>query len=166
MAIPRTSVQTALTGAAGEHYVIGALLRRGVLAAAAPPGTSEVDLLIVDRSGSVSATVQVKTRLRGSSGWSMSSKHERVEGSGLFYAFVDWIDPMLPRSWIVPSAMVADYVRTSHASWLESPGRQGQPHNETDMRRLEDRPQSFPLPERFMPGWMDRFSEAWHLLGG
>ena len=96
----------------------------------------------------------------------MNVKHESIDGPRLFYAFVDWIDLALPHTWIVPSAMVADYVRTSHTSWLGSPGRQGQPHNPTDMRRLEDRHQSFALPDRFAPGWIDTFSEAWHLLGG
>jgi hypothetical protein len=109
--------------------------------------------------------VQVKTRARPSSGWPMHAKHERIEGSDLFYAFVDWADA-LPLTWIVPSATVADYVRTSHVLWIETPGRSGQSHNPTDMRRLEDRQQAFALPVRFAPGWIDAYREAWHLLGG
>ena len=63
-----------LVGPAGEHFV---LYRQGMLASLAPPGTPTIDLLVLDYRETVSATVQVKTRMAGSRpGWVMGVKQQ------------------------------------------------------------------------------------------
>ena len=56
-----------------------------------------------------------------------------------------------PEYYVVPKADVAKHVSESHQRWLRTPGRQGQPHVDTDMRKFED-------PER-------RYRDRWELLG-
>ena len=40
--------QASLLGAAGEHYVLSQLLRRGYIAALAPQGVPNADIVITD----------------------------------------------------------------------------------------------------------------------
>jgi hypothetical protein len=44
--------QTSLTGVAGEHYILYALLREGYIAALAPTGVPNADILVTDMEGS------------------------------------------------------------------------------------------------------------------
>jgi hypothetical protein len=79
-------------GAAGEHYVMCQLLRRGLIAALAPVGVPNTDIVVTDDIGDRMCAVQVKTRVEKGSdgGWHMSVKHESVQSDTLFYAFVDF----------------------------------------------------------------------------
>jgi hypothetical protein len=64
---------------------------------------------------------------------------------------------------VIPSSVVANYVKTEHEVWLATPGLRGQPHNDNAGRRLlprhKDRIPGFP------DGWMDQYRERWDLLG-
>ena len=42
---------TSLLGAAGEYYVMSELLQRGYIAALAPQGVPNVDIVVTDLSG-------------------------------------------------------------------------------------------------------------------
>lgn len=67
---------TALTGAAGESFVLYQLQRRGLLAAQCPANAYAADILVFSPSMSVGSMVQVKTRTIGrDQGWHMSEKH-------------------------------------------------------------------------------------------
>lgn len=80
----------ALVGPAGEHYVLFRLYRLGLMAALAPPGAPDVDVLVLTPDQEVAAQVQVKTRTYGTDkGWHMKPKHERLVDDRLIYAFVD-----------------------------------------------------------------------------
>jgi hypothetical protein len=83
---------TSLTGAAGEHFVMSELLRRGMIAALAPAGVPNCDIVVTDDIGDRLCAVQVKTRLgKGADrGWHMSKKHEQLSSPSLFYCFVDF----------------------------------------------------------------------------
>jgi hypothetical protein len=59
---PRTKVEKALVGPAGEHFVLYQLYRHGMLASLAPPGTPTVDILVLATDQSVVATVQVNPK--------------------------------------------------------------------------------------------------------
>ena len=59
----RDPLERSLIGPAGEHFVLYQLYRRGLLAALAPPGVPEVDILILDQHKTVRVGVQVKTPL-------------------------------------------------------------------------------------------------------
>jgi hypothetical protein len=162
---PRSALEKSLVGPAGEHYVLYQLYRRGFLASLAPPGTPEVDVLVLSTDGErIAATIQVKTRTRGrAGGWQLNVKHESIIEDRLLYAFVD-MEPEHPVTFIVPSGVVARTVKKSHAIWLATPGRSGQPHNDNQMRNLRPSyPYAVPGCE---PGWMEPYQEAWESLGG
>lgn len=149
-------IDTSLTGAAGEHLVLSRLLSRGFLAAQAPRGVRKADILVNFLEASRSpALIQVKSRQRGpDGGWHMSEKHEKQFQSDLFFCFVDF-EPDVPRVHVIPARTVATVVKLDHEMWLATPGKRGQAHNATPMRRIK--PSSLGMPV----GWMDEYLENW-----
>jgi hypothetical protein len=73
--------KSTLLGAAGEHYVLCQLLRRGYIAALAPIGVPNADILVTDIDGQRLVAIQVKTRrnIGSDKGW-----HMKPSTSGLF----------------------------------------------------------------------------------
>ena len=107
-------------GAAGEHYAMCQLLRRGFIAALAPAGVPNADIIVTDEIGDRLCAVQVTSRVAkcADGGWHMKAKHESVVSDTLFYAFVDFGASLtaLPASFIVSSRVVAGVLRRAHAS--------------------------------------------------
>ncbi|OGJ65037.1 hypothetical protein A3F36_01130 [Candidatus Peribacteria bacterium RIFCSPHIGHO2_12_FULL_55_11] len=162
-----------LTGAAGEYYVLCQLLRHGWIAALAPKGVPNADIIVTDVEGNRQCAIQVKTRrdIGSDKGWHMSKKHEAIISPSLFYCFVDLgkneSDP--PVTFIIPSSIVASTLKDSHQLWLDTPGKDGSRHNDTDMRRLlpdyARRRQLQPtFAQKFGPGWMEQYREKWSIL--
>lgn len=156
-----------LTGAAGEHYVMSELLRRGLVAALAPTGVPNCDIVVTDDIGQRLCAVQVKTRNNAGAdrGWHMSKKHESLTSHSLFYCFVDFAvgTDESTFTYVVPAAVVAKALAETHQAWLSHPGKRGQQRNDGDMRRL--------LPgyihegaDDYRSGWLEQYREAWHLL--
>jgi hypothetical protein len=158
---------TSLTGAAGEHFVMSELLRRGMIAALAPAGVPNCDIVVTDEIGARLCAVQVKTRLgKGSDrGWHMSKKHEELTSPSLFYCFVDFgtVTGEQPFTYVVPAAIAATCLAENHQVWLAQPGAKGQPHNDNDMRRFKPDYSNLGM-ERYSDGWVEPYREAWHLL--
>lgn len=151
----------ALIGSAGEHLVLSRLLSRGYLAAPAPRSARRVDVLVNFIDGGAPFLVQVKATLNSArTGWPLSAKHEDVGEEDLLFCFVTF-HPEHPDVYVLPSARVARHCKESHATWLASPGRKGQPHKDSNLRRLTNGPQNYGPAE----GWMDEYLEAWHLFG-
>lgn len=152
-------------GAAGEHYVMCQLLRRGLIAALAPVGVPNTDIVVTDDLGDRLCAIQVKTRLEkgADGGWHMGAKHERIASDLLFYAFVDFgrslIDP--PRCFIVPSQVVASVIRQSHQTWLATPGKNGAVHKDTDFRRFLPDYDKMNIRFGHGAGWLDHYLENW-----
>jgi hypothetical protein len=159
-------MEKGLVGPAGEHFVLFQLYRRGMLAAAAPPGTPIVDLLVLSPDGeTIAATLQVKTRSRPTRrrAWMMNHKHEQLIDERMFYAFVD-LAQEAPVTWIIPSAVVAEVVRESHAASLATPGRGGRAQQDSAIRTVRT---DYPYPPAGYPaGWMNQYHEQWDLLLG
>ncbi len=159
-----------MIAAAGEYYVLARLSLLGKIAAPAPRGVPNADILVSSFSGEKLCAVQVKARQdKGSDGgWHMGKKHEDLKAPGLFYAFVDFGDLRNPKptTYVIPSSVVANVLQTMHRAWLDNPGKYGQKHNDSDMRRL--------IPDytktsgsgvgSFGKGWLDQYCEAWKLL--
>jgi len=152
-------------GAAGEHYVMCQLLRRGLIAALAPVGVPNTDIVVTDDLGDRLCAIQVKARLdKGSDGgWHMSAKHEQIASDLLFYAFVDFGRSLTdqPRCFILPSRVVASVIAKSHKNWLNTPGKNGKVHNHTNFRRFL--PDYDRVNNRFGygAGWLDPYCENW-----
>ncbi len=161
------SSQSTLIGAAGEHYVMCQLLRRGLIAALAPAGVPNSDIIVTDNLGDRLCAIQVKTRMdKGSDGgWHMREKHENITSDLIFYCFVDFGKGLTdsPKSWIVPSKVVAKILKKAHQNWINTPGKKGQQRNDGDMRRfLPD--YSKQALKGYEKGWLDKYYEAWDLL--
>lgn len=149
---------TTLTGAAGEHLVLSRLLQRGIVAAQAPEGVRKVDILVNFLEGGDPCFIQVKSRQYGSDGgWHMQVKHESMTDGNLYYCFVDF-EPEHPTVHVIPAQVVAEVIAQDHKIWLDTPGRAGQSHNDTPMRRVK--PKSLGHGDT----WMSKYLEAWELL--
>lgn len=158
---------SSLLGAAGEHYVMSQLLRRGFIAALAPVGVPLADIVVTDEVGERACAVQVKTRrnLGSDGGWHMKAKHEEIRGESLFYCFVDFGNEAddAPTTFVIPSDVVADTLALTHRTWLAQPGRGGRPHRDHGMRRLLPSYSHLGLTTH-EPGWLGQYKGAWELL--
>jgi hypothetical protein len=158
----RDPLERSLVGPAGEHWVLYCLYRRGLLAALAPPGVPEVDILVLDAHREVAASIQVKTRTIGlDQGWACQPKHESIEYPDLFYALVD-LEPERPVTYIVHSSVVAAVLRSNQREWLTRPGVRGQPHKDSKVRRL--RPTYGGLAPGFEDGWLETYRDGWDAI--
>ena len=98
----------------------------------------------------------------------MKAKHEKIVEESLFYCFVDFgtgLDDMTT-TYVVPSKVVADALFKSHRHWLKTPGKKGQPHKDSEMRRfLPDYTRTFgPNHHSYGPGWINQYKGAWDQL--
>lgn len=158
-----------LTAAAGEYYVLARLCLSGKIAAQAPRGVPNADIVVTTVSGERLYAVQVKARrgVGADNGWHMKRKHEELTSDRLFYAFVDFGNSMRvnPTTYIVPSTVVASALATMHQAWLSRPGKQGQKHNDSDFRRfMPDYTVNCGTEHSYVDGWLDPYREAWELL--
>jgi hypothetical protein len=157
-----------LVGAAGEHCVMCQLLRRGMIAALAPQGVPNADIVVTDDIGDRLCAIQVKTRrdIGSDRGWHMKAKHEGIVGERLYYCFIDFGKALndQPKCWVLPSAEVASILKQSHQNWLMQPGKKGQDHKDGEMRRFRPDYSTLGIGATHGEGWLDPFFEAWHLL--
>lgn len=163
-----TKLESAETAAIGEHYVLARLTALGFIVGLPPKNMRTVDLIAAPRDGNGSLLIQVKTRTKGRSsdeGWHMQEKHEQIIEDRLFYIFVTlpskWSDSMQPETFVIPSKKVASILKISYQEWLRTPGKKGQKHNDTKMRRiLPIYKGSLEIPTN----WMEEFRDNWALL--
>ena len=82
--MPRIS--STIIGAAGEYHVLSQLLRRGWIAALAPDGAPNMDILVTDENNKKLCAIQVKARrdIGRDKGWHMKPKHEDMVADDLF----------------------------------------------------------------------------------
>lgn len=82
----------------------------------------------------------------------MNQKAENYFEENLFYIFVNLKGTNeRPDFYIVPSEVVAKYIKKSHQEWLKTPGKKGKPHKGTPMRMFKDEE--------------DQYLEKWGSLG-
>jgi hypothetical protein len=155
-------------GAAGEHYVMCQLLRRGLIAALAPVGVPNCDIVVTDDIGDRLCAVQVKTRVEKGSdgGWHMGKKHESISSDRLFYTFLDFGKSLTdaPACFVVPSTVVADVIKRSHEVWLATPGQKGQQRTDSDFRRFLPDYDRMGIPVGHGKGWLEHYREGWERL--
>ena len=170
-------ISSTIVGAAGEYHVLSQLLRRGWIAALAPDGAPNMDILVTDENNRKLCAIQVKTRrdIGRDRGWHMKPKHETMVAGDLFYVFVDVgkhpSDSTV--SYVLPSGEVAACIRDSHRVWLDTPGKGARRHKDSAMRRLlPDYSHIKPNTEdgrgiinRYRAGWLERYRENWSILG-
>lgn len=120
-------------GNCGEYFVAAELEHHGFTAAGPMSNTRDFDILAIDRQDSSRQfAIQVKTNAGNKLNWVLSKKNESIVGENIYYVFVNLNDGDNPDYFIVPSKTVADYVSASHQDWLNSYGKNGQKHNDSN----------------------------------
>src|ERR1700723_148096 len=138
-------------GITGEYLVAAELSRRGYVATFTLRNTRGIDILASNSDATKSVGIQVKTAQGLKPDWMMNKKAEADLAENLVYVFVCLAPQNSATFYVVPRGVVSKYVRESHAEWLRTPGRRGQAHKDTDMRRYKD-------PEH-------TYRDRWDLLG-
>ena len=162
--------KSSLTGVAGEHYVLSELLRQGYIAALAPTGVPNADIVVTNMEGSRLCSIQVKTRrgVGADGGWHMKAKHEKEPlGERYFYCFVDFQEPqkVRPLVYVMPAAVAAKAIAEAHQQWLRTPGHKGQAHKDSPVRRLlPDYGKTWTSDNPYPSGWMEHYRDAWGIL--
>jgi hypothetical protein len=137
--IEPNKISSGLSGVAGEYYVAAELTRLGFIASLTLRNAKGVDILATNLAASKTAAIQVKTNQNSEKCWIMNQKSEAIFGENFFYIFVNLGSHLQqPEYHIVPSAIVAKFIKDSHALWLNTPGKQGQKRKETTMRKYFD----------------------------
>ena len=132
---------------AGEFAVLSQLVLRGYDANMTLGHTKNVDILVSDPQNDKMYKVEVKTsyankpsrsKLFGYTlSWMMMEKHETVSEQNLYYVFVN-IEKQTNvfRFFIVPSVVVAEYVKIQHRLWLGRNPKLSNKDKEIPMRQF------------------------------
>ena len=140
-----------LVGVAGEYYVAAELSVRGFTAAITLRDSRGIDIIATLPDGERSVSIQVKTSSKSSAKWILNRKDEEPRGKDHFFVFVLLQgEGKRPSFHIVPSSIVANYIKTSHRDWLRGKRPDGQPRKDTPMRQYCD--------------GKKEYLEQWHLL--
>lgn len=156
---------------AGEFAVLSQLALRGYDANMTLGRTKSVDILVSDSNTGKMLKLEVKTNLRSSrsaggnsrllgkflSAWIMSKKHEKIRDPDLFYCFVNISeDTKHFRFFIVPSEVVANYVKAQHRLWLDADEKHDR-DNTIRIFRIGLKSEKYPTPtptvEQYEDNW-------------
>lgn len=134
---------------AGEFAVLSQLALHGYDANMTLGHTKGVDILVSKRR--TMYQLEVKTNYQNSrnqpqvskihgkflSGWMMHAKHEKLISPRLFYCFVNiGKKDDIFKFYIVPSKIVARYVREEHAHWRRERAKAGKKNKENNDMRI------------------------------
>ena len=172
-------IQSSVLGASGEHLILSHLLRLNYIAGKAPDNTKDYDLIVLNKDGTTSSPIQVKTTSQ-KSGWVLSKKHETPIKDLIFcFVYMD-LNSNDNEIYIIDSKTVANFVKLGHQIWLKLPGLKGQKHNDGDMRRLErvahKNINRVPNYEKYLDqieleylkdykeNWMEKYRDNWQIL--
>jgi hypothetical protein len=81
----------------------------------------------------------------------LNQKIEQDVATNLVFVFVRLNDLGTPEYYVAPRADVTSFATANHRRWLSTPGRKGQKHRDTTMRKFAD-------PE-------NKYLGRWDLLG-
>ena len=130
-------------GNAGEFFVAGELERRGFTVAMPMANVKDFDILAINRNTYEQFAIQVKTTGYKQKRWTLSKKNEELQGNHIVYIFVSLNMLEAPEYHIVPSAIVAKTIKEEYEKWINTPGKEGQKHNETNMRNFVDKDDAY-----------------------
>jgi len=126
------------TGNSGEYFVAGELERRGFTVAVPMSNVKDFDILAVNRETHEQFAIQVKTTGYKQKRWTLAKKNETLMGDNIYYVFVSLNELETPEYHIVPSKVVAETISKFHFDWLNTPGKNGKQHNDTNIRSFYD----------------------------
>ncbi len=143
-----------ITGVAGEYFVAAELSRRDWIATVTLKNTPNIDVLATRRDGSRTINVQVKTRSpTNKQGWVLDSSIEKPVAKKNFFVVLVQLKGRdeLPDYYVIPRNALAGAIRRRHVVWLETPGREGQKHNDNTIRNFK--PRQHPRFAKYLNNW-------------
>jgi hypothetical protein len=158
---------------AGEFAVLSQLALRGYDANMTLGHTKSVDILVSKPKTNEMFQLEVKTNLKNArtkpsrsavfglveSEWMMQEKHEHIESPTLFYCFVNISkNTDIFKFYIVPSSVVAKYIREEFQLWVSEKKKEGKKVKMTKMRTFRigvkgQNPISTPTAEQYENNW-------------
>ena len=177
--VKNEKIQSSVLGASGEHLILSHLLRLNFVAGKAPDNTKDYDLVVLNKDGTSSSPIQVKTTHK-KDGWVLSRKHETPIKDLIFCFVYMELDTNFTEIYLMDSKVVSENVKLSHSIWLKLPGLKGQKHNDSDMRRLQrvahPNVNKIENYEKYLNeaekkylknhqnGWIEKHKDAWDIL--
>ena len=152
-----------LIGNAGEYYVMGELLKRGVIAALAPRNTPSFDILAKNKNNHVTS-IRVKTKSGKLPIWQYTIKKDgeifrNLSKENDFTILVD-----LGRStsemkfYVVPTHIINMWLHEDFEVWCATPGKNGHVRNRSMKKRiLEEKIHASELCK-----YLDIWDDLWH----
>ncbi len=131
-----------LIGNSGEFFVVAELLKRGVVAALAPRNAPAFDILATH--GKKTVRIRVKTKTGGYTIWRWNAKKDGslflyLDKKGDFTILVNLTEKSAEMDYyIVPTAVINDWLVSDFNEWVAMPGKNGRPHDPTNKIRAFD----------------------------
>jgi len=135
-----------LTGVAGEFFVASELSRRGYIASITLRNTRGIDILCSNSNATKHVSIQVKTSKKSGNSWILDKKSEEFFSPKHFYVFVS-LNFEYPKFFVVPSRVVAKYIKTRHTNWIKGKKKDGENRKDSSMRKFRD------LEEKYLNRW-------------
>ncbi len=129
---------TISTGNCGEYFVAAELERRGYTVAIPMSNVEDFDILAINRKTHKQIAVQIKTNKTEKKVWMLKKRNEELVGENVYYVFVILNGLNNPEYHIVPSTIVSNSIKEQYIKWLEAPGKNGQQHNDSTIRKFYD----------------------------
>ena len=129
-----------LVGTAGEYYVCAELCRHGYLALLTPKNNPLFDVVATNVEGTVSVSIQVKTRsIRNTQGWKLSTQQNATETPGVpFVVLVNLHDDGLPDFYVYRYLDFVSRVTEIFQDYISKPKRTGEPRKDPGFRWLDE----------------------------
>ena len=147
----KAKLETNLVGVAGEYLVTRELSLRRYIASISLRNSRGINMIASTGDATKSINIQVKTNNSDTNNWILSKKSEGFFYENHFYILVS-LNNLNERAnfYIVPSKVVADYIRITHATWLKGNKHNGGARKDSNMRKFVDKD--------------NKYLEAWNLL--
>lgn len=135
-------------GNAGEYFMASILSAHGFTTTITLGRAEAYDIIAISPKGKT-VKIQVKTAWAKTNSWRLDIKNENVFHDDFFYAFVRLNEmKSSPDYWIIPSKIVAPFIKERHSLWLKTLGKKGQQHNDNNGRTFTIVPDKF-IPQGF-----------------
>ena len=147
-----------LIGNAGEYYVMGELLKRGVIAALAPRNAPSFDILATNRKNRA-INIRVKTKSGELPIWQYSIKKDgeifrNLSKENDFTILVDLgRGTSEMKFYVVPTHVINGWLREDFETWCDTPGKNGHIHSRNMKKRILDEKIHAQKLCKYLDGW-------------
>jgi len=150
-------------GNASQFFVAGELCRRGYSAVVTMGNTPNTDILCSNIEGTKFVHIQVKTFVPSNKTCSVGMKAENSFGDDFFWVLCGIPEPKSSASFdyfIIPAQEMAKNVSEEHTLWRKTPGKNGQAHNQSNVRTVH----LPPFKSRFSSWDISKYRQRWDLI--